>query len=319
MTAHDPHAPRADFVAALEREVLRAYRAEAPATVIELPPRRRWREQWRVAAALIIGLAFGTGAQMASAQVQDARARGELERSLEVDRQMLLLRVQLSQQELDRVRSAHAAGAVSQQSLREATLGLRTMQSALARLELNMSEVQVTSAAPRDELWAPLVQGRDFVKQRLQLEAELAQQLLSIAESHHAEISRAVGLGAAAIGDLQSSQMDVAEAKRRFALVAAQLRVRDQVLSDKLTPAEATRRLQTEAMQLEIAHAQQAITIGNERLALARRQVAAGTLTDLDVKRIELDIMEQQLRLDRMKLEMRSRIQWQFSDGPEKL
>lgn len=319
MTAHDPHAPRADFVAALEREVLRAYRADAPTIPLHAPPRRRWREHWRVAAALIIGLAFGTGAQMASAQVQGARARGELEQSLEVERQMLQLRVQLAQRELDRVRTAFSAGAISQQSLRAATLGLRTAQSALEKLELNHAEVQMTSAAPRDELWAPLVQGRDFVKQRLQLEAELVQQFLSTTESHHAEISRAVGVGAASIGDLQSSQMEVAEAKRRFALIAAQLRIRDLAIANKLTPDEATRRLQAEAMQLEIAHAQQALAIANERLALARRQMAAGTLTELDVKRLELDIMEQQLKIDRMKVEFRSNIRWQFGRNDQDL
>lgn len=316
MTTQDLHVPRAEFITALEREVLRAYRAEVPATALPLPPRRRWQDHWRVAAALIIGLAFGTGAQMASAQVQDARTRGELERSLDVERQMLQLRMQLAQQEFDRVRTAFAAGAISQQSLREATLGLRTAQSALARLELNRSEVQVTSAAPRDELWAPLVQGRDFVKQRLQLEAELVQQFLTTAESQLAEISRAVGVGAASIGDLQSVQMDVAEASRRFALIAAQLRIRDQVLANKLPPDEATRRLQFEAMQLEATQAQLALTIANERLALARRQAAAGTLTELDVKRLELDIMEQQLKIDRMKVEMRSQIPFRFGKDP---
>jgi hypothetical protein len=313
-TPDNRHIPDAHFVASLEREVLRTYRAESPGMAIGLTPRPRWREQWRVAAALIIGLAFGTGAQMASAQVQDARTRGELERSLDVDRQVLALRVQLAQEELDRVRTSFNAGAISQQSLREAANELRSLQSALRRLELNHSEVQLTSTAPRDELWAPLVQGRDFVTQRLQLEAELVQQLLSTAESHHAEIARAIGMGAASIGDMQSAQMDVAGAKRRFALVAAQLRIRDQVLANKLTPDEATRRLQFETMQLEMAQAQQALTIGNERLALARQQMAAGTLTELEVKRLELDIMEQQIRLDRMKAEMRSRLQsgWQF-------
>ncbi len=317
MNAHDPHVPRADFVSALEREVLRAYRDAAPAPLL-IPGRGRWRDRWKIAAALIIGLGLGTGAQLASAQVQDARSRTQLQLTMEVERQVVQLRIQLAQQELDRAKASYAAGAISQQSLREAHMELRTLEAALGRIELNRSEVQLTSAAPRDELWAPLVQGRDFVKQRLQLEAALAQQLLSTAENQHAEVSRAVGLNAVSIGDMQSSQMDVAEATRRLTLVAAQLRIRDQVLAEKLTPAEATRRVQRESMALEIAYAQQALTIANERLALARRQAAAGTLTELDVKRLELDIMEQQQRLDRMKVEMRSNINWQFSDGPGK-
>ena len=72
MTTQDPrHTPTADFVSALEREVLRAYRSEVATTVSPLQPRTRWREHWRVAAALIIGLGLGVGSQLALLRVRD--------------------------------------------------------------------------------------------------------------------------------------------------------------------------------------------------------------------------------------------------------
>lgn len=313
-TQDNRHTPTADFVSSLEREVLRAYRDEAPATPLRLPPKRRWLEQWRVAAALVIGLAFGAGAQLASAQVQGARNRGELQQSLEVAREVQVYRLQIAQQEHQRVRSAFAAGALSQQSLLEAAAELRAMETALAKLDADLAEVSASNAAPRDELWAPLVGGRDFVKQRLQLAAAQAQQRLTTAEAHLATVERSVRVGAETIGTLQDAQLLLAEASRDLGRVMMQLKVRDQFLEEKLEPAEVTRRLQREVMRVELVRAEQMLGISTARLKLAQDRVSVGTMTPLELKRLELDVMERTAELDRLRVEMRaqSQINWQF-------
>jgi hypothetical protein len=311
-TPDNRHIPDADFVASLEREVLRTYRAESPSVAVPSEPRGRGREYWRVAAALILGLALGAGVPLASAQVQGARTRTELERSIQVDREIHVLRLQLAQHEHERARQAFAAGALSEQSLLMAAAELREKEAALTKLDLDLAEVRLTSAAPRDELWAPLVGGRDFVKQRLQLLATSAQHRLNAAEAHLDAAKRNLEVGTEHLANVLATQLQVGSLAADLDRIAMQLKVRDQALTELLPPAEVTRRLQAEIMSVEMIRASRSLDIMTVRLDVARKLFQAGTMTEVELRRLELDVMERRIELDRMKTEMRSRIQWQF-------
>jgi hypothetical protein len=298
------HAPRRECVAALEQEIVRAWRADAPGIPLHAAPRRR-RDRWRIAAAMVFGLLVGAGSQLAMAQVQGSRTRTELERAIEVEREAVQVRLQLAQQEHQRVRDAFNAGVVSEQSLLEAAAMQREMEVALARFDLNLAEMRASNAPPRDELWAPLVNGRDFVRERLELDAQLAQQRLQNAEVHLESVRRRARVGAESTGALIEAETRGAEATRNFRAKALQVQVRGEALAERLAPAEVTRRLQRREAEVELNYADKMLVTRNRRLELARQASSAGLVTDLDLKRAELDVLEWEVVVRRLTDEVR--------------
>jgi len=305
MTATDPrHTPRKEFVAALEQEIVRTWRAESPGIPLHAAPRRR-RDRWRIAAAMAFGLLVGAGSQLAMAQVQGSRTRTELERAIEVEREAAQVRLQLAQQEHQRVRDAFNAGVVSEQSLLEAAAMQREIEVALARFDLNLAELRASNAAPRDELWAPLVNGRDFVRERLELDAQLAQQRLQNAEAHLEMVRRRAQVGAESTGALIEAETRLAEATRNFQVKALQVQVRGEALTERLAPAEVTRRLQRRQAEVELNYAGKMLATRNRRLELAREASSVGLVTELDLKRAELDLLEWEVVVRRLTDEVR--------------
>ena len=178
-TPTDLHTPSPDFRATLEADLRAAIRREQ-----RFPTEARVSRhpRWRTAALLAFGLVLGAGGQFASAQVRDARAQAALDSALAADRALAALRVQVAREAHESARADFEVGTLSRQSLLEAAAALRAAELAYAAVELTAAEAQASAASPRDELWAPLVNGRDFVRERLLLRAAAAQDRLTAAE-----------------------------------------------------------------------------------------------------------------------------------------
>ena len=299
----DPHAPRPAFVEALERDVLATLRRER--TIVS-PPSRRVRDYMKMAAILVVGLVFGAGTQLASAQVQEARQRSELERSASVDREVAAQRLLLARLEHDRARREFEAGAMSRQSLLAVAAAQRAAEMGVARIDLNLQEIRLSATPPRDELFAPLVNGRDFVRERLTLQTALAQQQLESAEAMVAELDRMVAVGAAVFASGKELRLVATQARRDFQVRAQQLQLRDAFLKERLEPDVVTRRSQRLELEAELRVLQQEVPLIESRLEVARQRHAMGIGVLVDVKRAELELMEAKLKLLRAAVELKA-------------
>ena len=299
----DPHAPRPAFVEALERDVLATLRRER--TIVS-PPSRRVRDYTKMAAILVVGLVFGAGTQLASAQVQEARQRSELERSASVDREVAAQRLLLARLEHDRARREFEAGAMSRQSLLAVAAAQRAAEMGVARIDLNLQEIRLSATPPRDELFAPLVNGRDFVRERLTLQTALAQQQLESAEAMVAELDRMVAVGAAVFASGKELRLVATQARRDFQVRAQQLQLRDAFLKERLEPDVVTRRSQRLELEAELRVLQQEVPLIESRLEVARQRHAMGIGVLVDVKRAELELMEAKLKLLRAAVELKA-------------
>lgn len=293
------HVPTDAFRAALEGDIVREVRSGLPAYA---PPgtRTRRRERLRTVALLAVGLLFGVGTQLASAQVQDARQRSELERAKRADQEMAALRLTLAKLNEERAREAFTAGALSRQSLVQAEAEVRALEVAVARIRIDLEEIRATAAAPRDELWAPLTAERDFVRERLQMAALTAQNRLQQAEVLAAEAERSFRAGAVAEAAVNDAKLDVSQAKMEFQTLAQRIVLRDQFLKERLSPDEVTRRLERSEVMFEIQHLQDRLKVAESHEALARQREAVGTMDALALKRAEVEVLELKLMLDRL-------------------
>jgi hypothetical protein len=295
------HHPSPEFVAALEREVLGNWHA---ATGRAVPATRtRWRERFRMAAVLAIGLIGGFGAQLASAQVQSAKVRDEMERSITIEALALEHRLARARAELERVQAASAAGAATDREVRRAALEAAAMELQLARLKLNHEEVLHSRVPPRDELWAPMVGNRDYVKERLNLMADLVRQGVAAAEADERRADHAVRIGVEGVWVLHAAQLKLVEEQARLQQLLAAMQLREEVLKHKLSAEEVARRQQLLNLELGLTGAEQRLKIARERLSRMQAMVSSGLTTQIEVKRAELDLLEQELGLERLSAE----------------
>lgn len=285
----DPHVPAPVFVAHLEQQIIAHFRAGQASTT---PRVRRLRDTMRMAAVLVVGLALGAGSQLASAQVQSSRDRSQLERALEVDRELAVARLALEKDNLDRARRLFEAGGSGRQSLLDATMALRDAEMRVARMNVDLDEIRATSAAPRDELWAPKVGNRDFVKERLQVTAITLQQHLSNAEAAVAEAERGVEFGTVVERSVGAAMESLANATRDFQVLQQKLVLRDRFLKNELTPEQLVRGLKIAEIRAELAHSQRMLALLRARLVRIRERISFGFATALDAKRAEVELLE---------------------------
>lgn len=288
------HTPRAEFRAMLEDEVVRAYQRESRFTP------RRWQlapRQMRGIALVLVGLVMGFTTEFASGQVQDAQARNRLLQAATESRHLMAMRLDLAEEALRDAQRRYDVGVIGRESLLAAESEVRAMRMRFMRVESEIAEIRASSAPARDELWAPLVGGRDFVSDRLKLDASTQQDRLTTAERRLEELQRGRRLGAVSEGAVLEAEVEVAEARRELELAATKLQLRERFLAEKLTPDEVARRYQEIELMTEAKLAMSKLRNVEQRLAVARERARVGAEGELAVKRAEVEVLELQLRV----------------------
>jgi hypothetical protein len=297
MTPDTPTSPSPAFRAHLEWEVTRAFRRHA-----RLGTRKRERRgRWMRAAMLVgVSVAVGTTAGLASAQVRDAARRDSLLDAASAELTLTRLRLQLAQAAFADVMKKVKIGAASTEGMTLAEKDLRAMEARLLKAQLNMEEIRATSLAARDELNAPLVDGRDFVLERIQLDLRDAQQQLAAAERAYETVVSRVRVGMATEVAQGEAQLDVERARRALALLAERLNLRREFVQSATPAEQLVTRLDATQVRLDALLAQKSMELARLRLKTLENQRLAGVAEELDVMRARLELKERELELSRL-------------------
>ncbi|MDB4917184.1 MAG: hypothetical protein JWM95_4828 [Gemmatimonadetes bacterium] len=283
--AHRPTDAFRDF---LEGEVGRAFRQD------------RTLRRLRLAAVILVSLAIGTTAGLASAQVRAGSQRDSLLDAMRAEAALVSLRLELSRAQLAEQRRGVAAGTTSSESLTSADLQVRDMESQLGRVALSMDEIKATAKAPRDELNAPLVNGRDFVKERMQARAMILQPRMQAAEVVQAETARRVRAGVLGETANQEAELALARATRDLAVLAERLTLRKEYL-EKGTPVEQLmRRLEQAELRQDVAVTQRALELARDRAATLEKRRAVGAGEQLEVLKAQVERKEREIELQQL-------------------
>ena len=226
-----------------------------------------------------------------------AKQREMLTAVSRAEEQLAMTRLNLAKTEYDAARRKFDVGLIPPASLAAAEADVRAMESNLARIRLNQEEIQATAAPPRDELTAPLAGSRDFVSERMQIDLVAAQQRLSSLEAALAGAQRRFDVGTAPALSVLEAQTEVARAKGQLQLLAGRLDLRREFLKQRLPPADVELRAQRMDLtqQMQVAREQQ--NLAQQRLEELRRRLDIGRADQLDVKRAELEVLEQRAEL----------------------
>lgn len=287
------HEPTPEFRAFLETEVASAVRREARSSSWATRNARRFRTPVLMVTAFLVGAA----AASLPAQVQDAKQRETLTATSRVEEQLAATRLDLARAAFEDARRKFEVGLIPPTSLAAAEAEVKAMESNLARIRLNQEEIRATAAPPRDELTAPLAGSRDFVSERLQLELRGAQQRVSSLEAALQGVQKRLDVGTAPQMAVLEAQTELSRARGELQVLAGRLDLRREFLKESLPPADVELRVQRMDLtqRLQAARAQQ--NLAQQRLDQLRRLLDVGRADQLDVKRAELEVLEQRAAL----------------------
>lgn len=298
MTTDVPTIPDPEFRAHLEWEVARTFRREA-----SLGPRRNERTRRRISVIGLVGacLILGVASNFAAAQVRDSARRDSLLDAARAETQLVAMRYHLVELQYQQVEKQRKLGLASDEALANAMAEVRTLQTRLARMQLNEQEIQRSAASPRDDLGAPLVGGRDFVKERIQLDLADAQRRITVAEAKVSEAERQVRLGVApALAQIEGA-VEVTRTRGQMVVDAKRLALRQEFLEKHTAADLLARQLDEVQRQTDLDVALGALKLARERYDLLHRQGAVGMVTDVDVMRAQLEMKEKELEVTRLR------------------
>jgi len=296
----ESHEPTPEFRANLEWQIATSLRRE---NRFAEPVTGRARQ---LGAALVVITALATGgiAGIAAGQVQDARQRDQLTDAARSEEALIRVRLDLARTELEDAQRKFDVGMTGRESLLAAQRQLKALEASLARTQLDIEEIRATSATPRNDLDAPLVGGRDFVRERLNLDLRDAQQELAVAEQAVAQAIQRVETGVAPPTVRLQSESDVAHARARMQQLIATLDLRQRYLKGEIKREALVPAARRSELTLQLESTQREIDLMGARVAEVRNQVEIGQAGQLDVKRAEVELLERQLQLKRIQQEL---------------
>lgn len=290
------HEPTPEFRAHLEWEVVRAVRDEG---------RREWMRPGarfrglRATAVILVAVAMGAMAAALPAQVRSDRQRDTLVAAKQTELQLARTRLEVARAEFEEVRRKVDAGVVGREAFAAAQADLQRLESQLARVQLDLQEIRASAKAPRDDLPAPLVDGRDYVRARLEQTLLAAQKQLNATEVEAEEVKRRALVGAAPRLRVLEAQAALARQKAEMQRLAGELDLRRRFLARELKPGEVALEAQRLQIESELRAVQMQRELADARLEKVKEAAKMGAAERVDLLRAQLDAAEQQAALER--------------------
>ena len=287
------HQPTPEFREYLEGEITSEFR------------RHRAFARVRLTAVLLATLAAGTTAGLASAQIRQGAQRDSLLETALSDMALVVMRLDMTRRHIEDVKSRFKVGVVGSAALADAELELRKMEALGLRAKLNVDEIRASALPARDDLNAPLVGGRDFVSERLQVDLFLAQQRLNTAEAAQAEAERQWRVGS--VGELAVQDAGLKAIRERVALgtLAERRKLRKEFIDLGTSGDQLNRRFQQVQVRNDAYVAQETVNVLRRRLEAVRKQHAVGTASELDLLRAEYELKEKEYELQLLARQLR--------------
>ena len=298
--AEGSHDVRPEFRAHLEWQIQSAMRRETRFG----EPVKTGHPKLRAAAMLVLAMAVGGIAVGASAELQDARERQAVLDGTQSELKLVRLRVELARADFEQTRQRFELGTVGRETLQAAERELRAQESALARLQLDIEETQLSSSSPRNELQAPLVSGRDFVRERLMLEVREAQRQLAAAEQAMQQARQRVEVGMAPQANVVTAELEVAEARALLKQLQGTIELRERAVRGGLKTEEIAALQRRMELTLHRDRLRREIELARTRIDDVQRQFAVGMASQLDLKRAEVELLERETELQRVQREL---------------
>jgi len=253
-----------------------------------------------VALSLAAGvLLLGVAATKAADLIKDSwRKKIEVAR-LETEVKIKTAFLELKKERADEANKRFSLGLVAEDEALTAKLGVERSASDLERSVLDLEEVNVSGETPNDELYAPLIGGRDFVSERLEIEKKVLKLDLDL---RRARTERALRQRIA-VGVLPKSALDeflasLAGQEAAIEEIESRLTLRRRFLAGEISAGELEIQARMSAAEKDLKEARSSIAMLRTRLEDLRAKEAAGLITSDEVKGAQLGLDFAQSKAD---------------------
>jgi hypothetical protein len=310
---YDKHEPSKEFIDRLEGEIGgEMRRRNRHARVPPWVPQSGRTAVLALTGIVLVSMAFGAAGIAAAYQVQTSQWRGDLISGLEQRAEVARQRLKLSADAQTNAERRLSLGHGNREDVLEVRTKAAEAEAQVKSLESQIEEVRITGREPSNEISAPLVKGRDFVSERLQIEMAVPQAVLELEGLRLRDLERSVSLGAVSPLELEEAKSRVAEVDAGGQAFRKKLEIRQQFLARKIDAATAELRvLEAEAElneralapKIELARKESQSTAAKVRIGAAStmdQAEAAMRLEELEMERAKanLDLARVRQQLD---------------------
>lgn len=253
-----------------------------------------------VALSLAAGLLLmGVAATKAADVIKDSwRKKIEVAR-LETEVKIKRAFLELKNEKADGAEERFSLGLVSEDEALTAKLGAERSASDLERSLLDLEEVKASGEAPRDELYAPLIGGRDFVSERLEVERKILKSDLDLRRARiERTLRKRIDLGVVPKSALDEFQASLSGQEAALEDLEKRLTLRRRFRAGEISAGELEIQARMSAAEKELKEARSSIDMIRTRLEDLRAKQAAGLITSEEVKGAQLGLDFAQAKAD---------------------
>lgn len=304
------HEPDPRFTEKLEWQLGTELRRQNRARAARISPRRLLG----LGALVMISVVFGAGAMAASQQMEESWRRELLEASLDVRLDLALRRLDMQFEELERVRERVDQGLIDERDLVAFELQIARAETDAKILELEREEIRLSGRQPLGKVSSPLVNGQDFVSDRIQARMALAQRHLDVMQSELDRTIEHFQLGLIQEQDVLGRELALQEAEAALMVLQQELDIRRSFVNAEISAVEAELRV----LQAEAERKSQLLSQQMELVLLQMDRVQteidnglvspmAAAQADLHIAELEAELMLAQIELEVLQRELDAR------------
>ena len=182
--------------------------------------------------------------------------------------------------------------------------------SALDRSLLNRDEVKASGELPRNELYAPVVGGRDFVGERLELERKELELDLEALKRSLGRFEKLVEVGVAPKDQLDAHQADIADRMASLDKVQTRLALRKRFLTGEITAQKADIEDRITIAAGDLRQARSRVDSLKGQLERLQYRETLGLISNTEVQRLRyvLDAAQADLSLAAMEMDVLNKV-----------
>jgi len=299
---HERHEPDPRFVESLEWQLGRELRRKNRTGGGPRPAVRVLK-----LGGLMLGcVALGAAAMGFSQQLSDAWRKELLETRLEVQVELANQRVAMQLEALGLTREQVEQGVRSDRDLVYFELQIAQAEADATIRKLELEEVRRSGKEPQDALSSPLVDGRDFVSERIQAHREVALRHRDVVRSDVELTQRRAESGLVAEDEVRARSLIARQAELRLVSLDRQLELRRAYLDSEITAVVVELKLLEEEAQNQLALLDREREHFQREMERYQAAIDAGVMHPVTIAQIRARVaeIEGQLRLAQAELDI---------------
>ncbi|MEW6745498.1 MAG: hypothetical protein AB1486_22325 [Planctomycetota bacterium] len=300
-THESTHDPDSQFVTFLEWQIRTGLRRRATLGAVERCRLPRWI---RSAALVLVSLFLGAAGIVAAEHVEQSRERELLLARTRIDHELAVALAEGARAQLQDMLALFENGRLGEAELATAKQEVREIQLRCQLLQLDLEEIEQTARPPRTDLAAPLIGGRDFVTERLQLQRTSAAGRLALSFETKADLERLAAFGRVSTSECEEARVEAIRAEQDLAVLDHKITWRARFHAGEVAAAvvDLLAKRDETVQQLEASRAR--VKALQESLARARALYEGGRMSSAELYRPEAALKQAEADVRRAEIEI---------------